>query len=138
MKHELRIYCEKNKLSELRDFLRAELSSAGLSDILQNELILAVEEVCANRIIHTHGCNPTNHLSVKVNKQHDKIIFEIADAGETFNLLEYKEPDLREVIKDKRKGGLGIKLVRRIMDDIQVETRRSLSICRLIKHLNSK
>jgi len=138
MKHELTLYCEKNKLAELRAFLNRELSSANLTDILKNELVLAVEEVCANRIIHSHGCNPSNFLHIKVTKQDQKIIFEISDSGEAFNMLKYEEPELKKVIKDKRKGGLGIKLVKAIMDSIEIESKNSHHVCRLIKQLKSK
>ncbi|AWW30340.1 ATP-binding protein [Echinicola strongylocentroti] len=142
MKHELRLYCEKTKLSDLRDFLDQELSSAKLTDILKNELVLAVEEVCANRIIHTHGCNPASHLHVKVLKQEDRIIFEITDSGEPFDILDYKTPDLKEVIKGRQKskagGGVGILLVKRIMDTIEIETQQSRYLVRLTKQLNSK
>ncbi|UCS94111.1 ATP-binding protein [Echinicola marina] len=138
MKHELTLYCEKNKLAELRTFLDKELSTSGLTDVVKNELILAVEEVCANRIIHSHGCNPSNHLRIKVKKLHQRIIFEIIDSGEAFDMLTYEEPRLKDVIKDKRKGGLGIKLVKTIMDTIEIESKNSHNICRLIKQLNSK
>ncbi|GGF51905.1 ATP-binding protein [Echinicola rosea] len=142
MKHELRLYCEKTKLADLRDFLITELSHSKLTDVLRNELVLAVEEVCANRIIHTHGCNPSSHLHVKVHQYDDRIIFEITDNGEPFDILDYKTPDLKEVIKDRQKnkagGGVGILLVKRIMDAIEIETHPSWYMVRLIKQLNSK
>ncbi|WP_200974606.1 ATP-binding protein [Echinicola sp. 20G] len=138
MKHELTLYCEKNKLAELRNFLDAELSSAKFSEVLKNELILAVEEVCANRMIHSHSCNPSNHLNIRVKQFDQSIIFEIIDTGEPFNMLDYVEPDLKEVIRSKTKGKLGIRLVKRIMDTIEIESTPAKHICRLIKQLNSK
>ncbi|GGZ23073.1 hypothetical protein GCM10007049_14930 [Echinicola pacifica] len=138
MNHELRLYCEKNKLADLRSFLERELAHANLSDIQVHELTLAVEEVCANRIIHTHGCDPKSHLYVKVLTLTDRITFEITDSGESFDILKYDEPDLREVIKSKRKGGLGIKLVKRIMDKIETGQDQSLYTCKLTKLLKSK
>ncbi|MDN3668592.1 ATP-binding protein [Echinicola jeungdonensis] len=138
MKHELTLYCEKNKLSELRTFLDRVLNASQLSDINKNQLILAVEEVCANLIIHSHDCNPRDFIKLKVNQLDQSIIFEIMDSGEAFNMTEYNEPDLKEVIKKRRKGGLGIKLVRKIMDTIEFESSENQNICRLIKQLKSK
>jgi serine/threonine-protein kinase RsbW len=42
------------------------------------------------------------------------------------------------VIKSKRKGGLGIILVKRIMDKIEFESIQNKNICRLYKILKSK
>lgn len=138
MRHELDLACEKTRLGELRSFLSGVLEPKGLSDIVQNQLILAVEEVCANLIIHSHGCNPNDTIKLRVTDDSQKIIFEIYDSGEAFNILEYQTPDLSHVIKEKRKGGLGILLVKKIMDKIEFESKNSQNVCRLVKQLKSK
>lgn len=138
MRHELELPCEINRLGELRLFLTEALSSKGLSEVIQNQLILAVEEVCANLIIHSHGCNPLDSILLKVSGRPGKLIFEIFDSGQAFNILEYQAPDLSRVIKEKRKGGLGILLVRKIMDRIEFETKNNQNVCRLVKQLKSK
>ena len=122
----------------MRSFLSAILKPIGLSEIVQNQLILAVEEVCANLIIHSHGCNPNDSIRLRVTDDPQKIIFEIFDFGEGFNILEYEAPDLSKVIKEKRKGGLGILLVKKIMDKIEFESKNSQNVCRLVKQLKSK
>src|SRR5690554_6289164 len=136
MRDELKIYCEKSKLSELRHFLSDILLDTKLSEINKNQVILAVEEVCANLIIHSHACNPNDSIQLDVTKDNYKIIFEIKDSGKAFNILDYKVPQLADVIKQKRKGGLGIILVRKIMDSIEFETTANQNICRLTKCLN--
>ncbi len=136
MRDELKIYCEKSKLSELRHFLSDILLDTKLSEINKNQIILAVEEVCANLIIHSHACNPNDSIQLDVTKDHSKITFEIRDSGKAFNILDYKVPQLVDVIKEKRKGGLGIILVRKIMDSIEFESTANQNICRLTKCLN--
>lgn len=138
MRDELKIYCEKSKLSELRHFLSDILLDTKLSEINKNQVILAVEEVCANLIIHSHACNPNDSIQLDVTKDNYKIIFEIKDSGKAFNILDYKVPQLADVIKEKRKGGLGIILVRKIMDSIEFESTANQNICRLTKCLKSK
>lgn len=138
MKHELKLYCEKSQLAELRAFISKTLATTNLNDVSQNQLILAVEEVCANLIIHSHDCDPQSFLLLKVNLNADTIIFEIIDSGKAFNLIEYKSPEVDSVMKERRKGGLGLLLVRKIMDKIEFETNHSINTCRLIKKLNSK
>lgn len=138
MRHELKLACEKSKLGELRFFLSEILSQKGLTEVAQNQLILAVEEVCSNLIIHSHGCNPQDYIKLRVIDDPQKITFEIFDSGEAFNILEYEAPELSKVIKEKRKGGVGILLVKKIMDKIEFESKNSQNVCRLVKQLKSK
>jgi serine/threonine-protein kinase RsbW len=138
MRHEINLSCEKSRLADLRLFLSEVLEPIGISEIAKNQMILAVEEVCANLIIHSHGCNPKDNIHLRVYIESNKIIFEIADSGLAFNLLEYKAPELAEVVKKKKKGGLGILLVRKIMDTIEFENNKDKNICRLVKRLNYK
>jgi serine/threonine-protein kinase RsbW len=52
-------------------------------------------------------------------------------------LLEYEVPDLKKVIEEKRKGGIGILLVKKIMDEIEFESKNGKNTCRLIKNFPS-
>lgn len=138
MHSQLRLYCDTAQLSDLRQFLEGILKETQMSEIEQHQVILAVEEVCANLIIHSHDCNSKEYIDLNVISSPALIVFEILDFGKGFNILEYQEPELSQVIKSKRKGGLGIILVKRIMDKIEFESFENKNICRLYKFLNSK
>ncbi|MFA0962029.1 ATP-binding protein [Roseivirga sp. BDSF3-8] len=135
-KFKYKVPCRKDKLCEIRSFVSEVLAKYNVSEVEVNKLVLAVDEVCANLMIHSHQCNPNEHLElfIRVNKDND-FIFEITDKGIGFNLAEYKEPSLQEVVRKKKKGGIGLMLVRRIMDDIQFESKRNQNTCRLFKKL---
>ncbi len=124
-------------MSQLRSFLQKTLEHVALSDIQKHQVTLAVEEVCANLIIHSHHCNPDSHIHLEVKDSNDGIIFEISDQGEAFNLNEYVTPDLQRVLTEKRKGGLGIILVKKIMDKIEFESNGGTNTCRLVKWFRS-
>lgn len=134
----MKLYCDTTRLVDLRDFLQEILSGTTMSEVEQHQVILAVEEVAANLIIHSHDCNPQEHIEIKVNRNQKQLKIEIIDSGKLFNILEYQEPEITEVIKSKRKGGLGIILVKRIMDKIEFESSQNKNICRLYKILKSK
>ncbi|MFC0262359.1 ATP-binding protein [Fontibacter flavus] len=138
MKDKLKLYCNTGQLVILRNFLEKILDDTPLSEIERHQVILAVEEVCANLIIHSHACNPTTYIELKTRILDGQAIFEIMDFGEGFNILEYQEPEISQVIKTKRKGGLGIMLVKKIMDKIEFESNGSKNTCRLFKELKSK
>jgi serine/threonine-protein kinase RsbW len=138
MKDKLKLYCNTGQLVVLRNFLEKILNDTPLSEIERHQVILAVEEVCSNLIIHSHACNPTTFIELKTKISNGQAIFEIMDFGEGFNILEYQEPELTQVVKTKRKGGLGIMLVKKIMDKIEFESNGTKNTCRLFKELKSK
>lgn len=109
------------------------LDGYSLSENEKHQLTLAVEEVCSNLIIHSHGCNAKDQIQLEVKKLNERLIFEITDQGLAFNIKEYEVPDLEKVMIEKRKGGLGIILVKKIMDEIEYESNNGKNVCRLIK-----
>lgn len=137
MKHKLNFACQTSALSELRAFLQRAMGGVSLSEIEKHQVTLAVEEVCANLIIHSHDCNPQDHIQLEIKDSAQKLVFEISDQGKAFNILTYEAPDLKKVMVEKRKGGLGIILVKKIMDEIEFESENGTNTCRLIKWFRS-
>jgi serine/threonine-protein kinase RsbW len=137
MTPQIRIYCRTTALADVRAFLQQTLSGFDLSDKDMIQITLAVEEVCANLIIHSHHCNAKESIDLKIIAGDNKLIFEIKDYGKAFNMLDYEAPNLEEVKGNKRKGGLGIILVRKIMDEIEFESSQGVNTCRLVKWFRS-
>jgi len=136
MKHSYKIPCSTAHLKELRLFLGKVLSGLDLGNVDQNSLILAVDEVCANIIIHSN-CDEAESIEMNVIPSKDKIIFEIIDgASSGFDINAYDAPELQEIIKTRRKGGIGLMLVKKIMDKIEVNQVSGKNCCRLYKSIN--
>jgi len=138
MTYSFKVPCCKDKLQSIRDFVTNILSNYNLSDVEAHQLVLAVDEVCANLMIHSHHCNPDENIELRIRVEEGRgITFEIRDEGTGFNFCEYKEPDINEIIGTKRKGGVGLMLVRRIMDQIEFDccTKKHHNIYRLRKSL---
>lgn len=136
MKHRIIVPCEKEKLESVRVFVQRQLDTYGLSEIESHKLVLAIDEVCANLIIHSNNCDPNESLELEMMfKKNQDIIFVIRDKGESFDINNYEEPSIKEIIASKRKGGLGLMLVKRIMDKIEFTTENNYNICRLTKKL---
>jgi serine/threonine-protein kinase RsbW len=137
MSPKLRLSCCTSALVELRSFLQRSLEAYGFSEVDRHQVTLAVEEVCTNLIIHSHASNPKEVIYLEVKELKEKLAIEITDKGDAFNLLEYEVPDLKKVIEEKRKGGIGIYLVKKIMDEIEFESKNGENTCRLIKNFPS-
>ena len=137
MSPKLKLSCCTSALVELRSFLQRSLEAYGFSEVDRHQVTLAVEEVCTNLIIHSHASNPKEVIYLEVKELKEKLAIEITDKGDAFNLLEYEVPDLKKVIEEKRKGGIGIYLVKKIMDEIEFESKNGENTCRLIKNFPS-
>jgi len=127
----------KEKLRDIRMFVSKSLKNHALPDVQISTLVLAVDEVCANLIIHSHKCNPKENIEISITIDADTIVFDIIDDGAGFDISSYNEPSLGEIVKKKRKGGLGLILVRKIMDKIEMITEDNQNICRLVKNIKS-
>jgi serine/threonine-protein kinase RsbW len=137
MSYQYNISCSLENLKGMRDFIRKSLRSHVASDVELNEIILALDEMCSNLMIHAHHCNPNHHLEMSIDvPQQGKVVFEIMDDGEMFDINRFHEPDLGNLIHEKRKGGLGIRLVKSIMDEVQYTTRGGRNVCRLSKKVS--
>lgn len=135
--YKIKISCSTNRLLEIRQFISEVLEAHNYPEIESHKLILAVDEVCANLIIHSNDCNPASQIELSVDfRKNDAIIFEIADKGVSFDMNKYQEPELKELVSTKRKGGLGLMLVKRIMDKIEFKSEKNTNICRLVKLIN--
>ena len=100
-------------------------------------MVLAVDEVCANLMIHSHKCNPKETIELFIDVQSQEVIFEIKDTGNGFNLNNYQEPTIKEIVVEKKKGGLGLMLVNRIMDKVEFIKNDDSNVCRLKKKIST-
>ena len=136
MKSVLRIACSRVHLQQVRDFVRTYLSSRQLPEIIVNQVVLAVDEVVANFIIHANGEDENQFLDLELAFDKHSINIEIADHGDTIFLpAPHQSPNLRDYIREGRKGGMGMALVNRLMDRVEFFTRGNHTVCHLSKHL---
>ncbi|MEO5601935.1 MAG: ATP-binding protein [Cyclobacteriaceae bacterium] len=139
MNYKHKVGCNIENLKGVRDFIRNALREHGVSDLQISELVLALDEMCSNLMIHAHSCNPDELFELHIIfKKGDPLIFEIIDDGNTFDINQFSEPELGNLVHEKRKGGLGIRLVKSIMDKIEYHNRSGKNVCRLIKKIHFK
>ena len=135
MQFDYQVPCSTNRLKEVRSFVNEVLHGYEFSEVDINRMVLAVDEVCSNLIIHSNNCNPDEQIELRIRVDQEGIVFEIKDQGLAFKPEAYNEPSLREVIRKRKKGGAGLMLVKRIMDEIEFRTENSHNVCRLYKKI---
>ena len=134
MIHCYQVNCHSDNLKYIREFVKVVLRDLHLSETETNQLVLAVDEVCTNIIFHSADNNPNRTLEVNIIENFDVLEFEIIDQYcPEFNPTNYVRPSLQNIIQERRKGGIGLILVRNIMDEVEVSHENSQSIWRLRK-----
>lgn len=137
MIHYYKFYCSRENLKGIRDFVTGVLRNYSLSEIEINHMVLAVDEVCSNLIIHSHQCNADDAIELSIRNQATGVTFEIIDrAGTYFELNSYKAPEIEELVHRGHKGGMGLRLVKKLMDKVEVEYKDSQSTWRLYKDIH--
>ena len=119
----------------MRKFVTNVLHEHHVSDIETNMMVLAVDEVCANIIIHGHPSDGDDFVKINIDFTQEGIWFEIVDTGAAFDIMKHNDPLIDDLIKNKQKGGLGIMLVKKIMDKIEFTASARKNTLKLYKQV---
>jgi serine/threonine-protein kinase RsbW len=112
--------------------LEAAMQAAAFSpeDILDTQL--AVEEAITNVIVHGYR-QPGGEIAVSCRTGEDRVEVRIADAAPRFDPLSLTEPDLEGTAEERKIGGLGVYLIRQVMDEISYRYEDNKNILILTK-----
>lgn len=130
--NEITLDASLDNLQKFKDFIneQAESYGFGMSRVLKIEL--ACDELLVNSINyayeHSKGEITVRCLAVEPNT----LSIDIIDSGPPFNPLEAEAPDLELNVDDRQIGGLGIFLVREMVDDMQYTRRDNQNIISLV------
>ena len=117
-KYTLKVSSKTENLEIIRDFIRRLAIRGGFNDVEAGQIELAVDEACTNAIKHAHQNNKRYRLDITSYLDLDKIEIIITDKGAGFSASRIPEPDLVENMHKAKKGGLGIHLMRTLMDEV--------------------
>ena len=115
----------KNEMSEvgrLRTFFFSVCREHGIDEETAKNLNLALEEWVANVINYAYPKGMRGHVEVTADvSEHKLLTLVVKDHGEAFDPTQYSEVDVDAELDDRQIGGLGIYLVRSIMDTLSYE-----------------
>ncbi len=131
--HNLAIPSSTRHLKKVRQFVLGHLANAGVQDAVVSEIKQAVDEACANVIEHAYRNDPEHELDLMLRIDDRQITIRIRDSGIPFDERSYKEPDVRALTKRGKAGGLGVHIMRRLMDDVQYRIKGDTNEIRLTK-----
>ena len=110
------------------------IESLNIPASLNMTINLALEEAVTNVMLYAYP-NENGNVLIEAEKSDRKITFIISDNGIPFDPTQRPEADITLSAEERSIGGLGIHLVRQIMDDIHYERKDDRNILTLVKKL---
>jgi anti-sigma regulatory factor (Ser/Thr protein kinase) len=110
-------------LDEIREFVGAIAREAGFSEKDVYNIQLATDEAASNIIEHAYDKIADGILELSCGVWDDQITIVLIDRGESFDPSEIPLPDLKADLSDRKIGGLGIFLMRKLMDEVHYEAK---------------
>jgi serine/threonine-protein kinase RsbW len=105
-------------ISAFREFVRGGAVAAGIATDQFERLELVLEEILINVARYAYAPNEGIVEVACSGEGNGKLRVEVGDYGRVFNLLEADPPDLSRGLADRPIGGLGVFLVRSMVDSI--------------------
>ena len=139
IEHRIVLKNDISELERLHDFIKQIGKENHIKDGLLDEINLAVEEAIVNVIDYAYPDGVEGEAVINVNEENGFIKFVIKDKGKPFDPTQVKEADTTLGVEDREIGGLGIFLVRKIMDNVQYErTADGQNVLTLIKKIKEE
>jgi serine/threonine-protein kinase RsbW len=108
-------------LALIREFVTRVAAQAGLNEVEVGQLELAVDEACANVIEHAYGDDKTKQVMVRAVFDEDTLRIHVIDTGKGFDPTQVPEQELKELIAKRKTGGLGMRLIKTLMDEVHYD-----------------
>ena len=124
-----------NRLAEIgkaAELIEAFGAAHGLSPEVVFKLNLALDEVVTNIISHAYDDADEHQIAIRVALDGEGVLVRVEDDGRAFNPLDAPRPDLGLDLANRAIGGLGVHIVRSVMDALEYrrENDRNILIMR--------
>lgn len=116
--NELCVDGDLKNLQEIREFVISQSINFGFNDSISQNIALSVDEACTNLIKYAFEYNTENKICIKIETNSNEFNVLISDRGNSFNPMVVSSPVMQDYFKNMKPGGLGIHIMRTLMDDI--------------------
>ena len=115
----LHIESRTERLIAVREFVSKAAREFGFNDEDIGKIALAVDEACTNIIKHAYRFDPNKEITVTVRRKNEAFEVSILDSGTGFDPARIPTPIMKEYLSHFRRGGLGIYLMKSLMDKVE-------------------
>jgi anti-sigma regulatory factor (Ser/Thr protein kinase) len=129
---EIKIEAISENLDRTLDFVNAELEKMDCPPKTQLQIDIAIEEIFINIARYAYGPKP-GFAVIRIRTGPNEIRLEFEDKGMPYNPLEKDDPDIGIPVEDRPIGGLGVFMVKKMMDAVEYRYEGSSNLLSLKK-----
>ena len=133
VKEEITIPAQMPYLRQVRDFIEEIGTRFNFEQKVINSFKLVVDEACTNIIRHGYRDIKNGQIAVRAIVRRLSLTIVLIDNGKSFDPRQVQDPDLQKYVSIGKKGGLGIFMMRKLMDDIKYNVTHHGNELRLTK-----
>ncbi|MHC4779966.1 MAG: ATP-binding protein [Planctomycetota bacterium] len=135
IKDSIEIGARTENLQRVREFMSRQVELSPLPAMDRNKVVLAVDEAVANIVRHAYESAAEGVILVSTRSDDKRFEVAIFDSGSQFDPNKITDPDMQEHVRLGKKTGLGIFLMRQIMDEVEYSFREGRqNELRLVKY----
>ena len=135
MKKRLVLPNDIETIPQLNEFIDLVAEEVGLDMSLTMSLNLAMEEAVVNVMDYAYPDGQKGNVDIEVTADQEWMTFVITDTGIAFDPTTKEDADTTLSAEERPIGGLGIFLVRQLMDDINYKRKGNKNVLTLRKKL---
>ena len=122
-------------LNEIREFVAQVACEGGFTEKEIYSLQLAADEAASNIIEHAYDGVSNADLDITCDVNGDTLTITMRDTGIPFDPSNVKQPNLKADLSERQIGGLGVYLMRKLMDEVRYESNsKTGNLLTMIKH----
>lgn len=133
--HVFQIACERTAISDFADQFAEWADTAGLDMRVSMAFQVALDEVLTNVVDYAFPDGGGAPIEVRVGLADQQVQVEVIDRGVSFDPLSQAAPDTELALEERDIGGLGIHLVRELMDEVSWRRENDCNLLHLRKRL---
>ena len=133
--HHLLIHNDIQQIPQLADFVETIAAEKHIDHSLTLSLNLALEEAVTNVIMYAYPKGTDGLVDIEAIIREHSLSFVISDSGQAFDPTAQPDADVSQSIENRQVGGLGIYLVRSIMDNVSYERNGGKNILSMTKNI---
>jgi len=113
----LTITADLNNLTDIYHFVEQTAATLGLDESATSDIKLVVDEAATNIIVHGYQDEKGN-IEIEIRQEGDTLVIQLRDEATLFNPLSIPPPDLTKPLEERTSGGMGVYLMRQLMDEV--------------------
>lgn len=125
-------------IDAVTEFINEQLETFDCPMKMQMKIDVAIDEIVSNIAFYAYD-DFVGKVTLQIEKQEEPlaVVLTFIDHGKPYNPLDKQDPNVNLSVEEKPIGGLGIFMVKKLMDEVRYEYRDGQNVLTIKKNLNN-